>query len=355
MKIGILTFQFAHNYGALLQAYGLRQYLKTQGYEVEILNYIPPKVRKEYSMNPFVAVRSLRGLVSLTIRNAKRVKQFQLIRKFQMENLCCGKALYTSKELQNQMEQLDCVVVGSDQVWNTALTGEISDYYLDVVAPELRKVSYAASFGTDTIQPFQQQLLRKHLQHYHSISVREDKAKEIIRQYTDLDATVVADPVFLISKEQWKEFALKPVGMKENELFVVYYSLKDNPSLARMAEKQAKERNAKLFMIHPTAANQKVRGKQLYNVGPREFVWLIAHAECVVSNSFHATAFSTIFNKTLYYQEVEGLGSRVKSLFNQLDVDTTLQNHCIDLSEVESTKVEALQIRGTSFLEKALK
>lgn len=354
MKVGILTFQFAHNYGALLQAYGLYSYLQDKGYAAEVINYIPAKVKKEYSMNPLVYTKSLKGIISLAIRNFKRRKQNRLFCSFQGDILRCGYPLYTSKELQEKQTEFDCIFVGSDQVWNVELTGLIKEYFLDFQIPGIRKIAYAGSFGTEDINTFQQEQVKTYFKDYSALSVREKNGKEIIKRYANIDSTVVCDPVFLLTKEQWKTFARKPDSVDNNQKFILYYTLKQNDSLAISAEKYAKENGWKVYSIHPTAVKQKISGKQLYDVGPKEFVWLIMNSERVVSNSFHATAFSIIFEKQLMYQEVNGLGSRVTSLFEQLDIRNSSEEDFYDLSFVDKVALCDLKRTGIEFIDRAL-
>ena len=130
MRIGILTFHFAHNYGALLQAYALKCYLTQHGYDTSIINYTPEKLRKEYSMNPFVYSKNPKVLLSLSLRNYRRRKQNRLFTQFQNNELGVKKKIFTSEELIAAMNTYDMVSVGSDQVWNTNITGNIKCYFL---------------------------------------------------------------------------------------------------------------------------------------------------------------------------------------------------------------------------------
>ena len=165
MKIGILTFQFAHNYGALLQAYALKCYLNQLGYDVSIINYTPEKLRKEYSMNPFAYSKNLKVLLSLSLRNYRRRKQNRLFTQFQNNELGLRQRILTSEELITAMNTYDVVSVGSDQVWNTNITGDIKSYFLEKEV-QAHKISYAASFGTDSICTYQKNAVNECLPLY---------------------------------------------------------------------------------------------------------------------------------------------------------------------------------------------
>jgi len=349
MKICILTFQFAHNYGALLQAYALRYFLKQLGNDVSIVNYVPQKLKKEYSMNPFCYSRNPKIVISLTLRNLKRRKQNALFIEFQHNELGLDKVIYETKDMKASINMYDTVVVGSDQVWNTNITGEISNYFLDdgIVS---KKVSYAASFGTDSINYFQISQIRKCLPRYAKISVRETKGIEILEE-NGFSAELICDPVFLLSKMDWENFERQPKTMKEYGRFVLLYGLENNDKLAEAAATYAREEGFLMFVIHPTAQKLTELGIQLYDVGPKEFVWLIHNAEKVYSNSFHASAFSVIFRKKLIYDAVRGLGSRVSTLFNSIGCQIQQGINEYDLSHISESNIQELANKGKCFLD----
>ena len=351
MKIGILTFQFAHNYGALLQAYALQSYLKNKGFEVEVLNFIPTQVKREYSMNPFEYSKSPKVIISLIIRNIYRRKQNHLFKAFQRDFLKLGKPIFTTEELNHAESRFDYISVGSDQVWNVSLTGNIKDYYLDFASKTTRKMSYAGSFGTNHVNDYQIDQIKECFPYYVAISVREEMAKDIIEECTGLKPQVVCDPVFLLSRDMWSGFGRKPKSIKSHKKYVLYYSLRYDSDLVAKAEEYARIHDSLLYVIHPTAVRQKIDGMQLYDVGPRQFIWLIENAVCVVTNSFHAVAFSTIFRKRIIHRSANGLGSRVTSLFHQLKMEYNEKDGAMDLSKIDDLNMNRLQQSGTDYLE----
>lgn len=350
MKIGILTFQFAHNYGALVQAYALKEYLDEQGFESSIINYVPDKVRKEYSMNPFGYSHNLKVVLSLSLRNIKRFKQNVLFTDFQKNELNLGDSIYSTETLHSNLSSFDIVSVGSDQVWNTNITGDISSYFFGS-NKTVKMISYAASFGTRTINKFQEKTIVDRLPQFSMISVREEQGVEILKQY-GLNADLVCDPVFLLPKHKWSEFENRPKSIKYDKKFVLLYGLSGNINLERCAFEHATNEDIDLYVIHPTAQRISKVGKQLFDVGPREFIWLIHHADRIYSNSFHATAFSVIFEKKLVYDSVKGLESRVFSLFKMLGVNLRNGVQEYDLSIITDGKLESYIQTGKEFLSK---
>ena len=352
MKIGILTFQFAHNYGALLQAYALKYYLDQLGHNAVVINYIPDKLRKEYSMNPFDYSRNLKVVLSLTVRNYRRRKQNRLFNQFQNDELELGQEIFTRDRLINVLNACDVVSVGSDQVWNTGITGEIKSYFLEKDV-YVKKLSYAASFGTDEISEFQRNAVNESLPLYSKVSVRELQAQRILER-NGIQSELVCDPVFLLNRMDWDTFARKPESMKNDHRFILMYGLSVNSNLSKAATSYAEAEEIPMYVIHPTAQRMTNKGIHLVDVGPREFVWLIQHAEKVYSNSFHATAFSIMYGKTLVYDSVKGLGSRVESLFHSLGMGFLDGVNEYNLGIIPEKTIADYAKTGKEFLSKAL-
>lgn len=353
MKIGILTFQFAHNYGALLQAYALKYYLDELGHNAVIINYIPDKLRKEYSMNPFDYSWNPKVVLSLTVRNYRRRKQNRLFIQFQNNELQLGQKIFSKEQLIMALNACDIVSVGSDQVWNTGITGEIKSYFLEK-GVYVKKIAYAASFGTDELSEFQKNAVNESLPLYSKVSVRELQAKKLL-EINGIQSELVCDPVFLLNRKVWDIFARKPKSvMKNTDRFILMYGLSRNNNLEKSASCYAKAEKIPMYVIHPTAQRMTNEGIQLVDVGPREFVWLIQHAERVYSNSFHAAAFSVLYGKTLVYESVKGLGSRVASLFHSLGMHLFDGVNEYDLGSISENDIEAYAQTGKGFLLKTL-
>lgn len=352
MKIGILTFQFAHNYGALLQAYALKCYLDQLGHNSVVINYIPDKLRKEYSMNPFDYSRNFKVVLSLTVRNYRRRKQNRLFIQFQRNELGLGQEILTGDQLITALNACDIVSVGSDQVWNTGITGEIKSYFLEKDV-NVKKLSYAASFGTDEISEFQKNAVNECLPLFSKVSVRELQAQRLLKR-NGIQSELVCDPVFLLGREDWDAFARKPESMTNAHRFILMYGLSGNSNLEKAATCYAEAEEIPMYVIHPTAQRMTNKGIHLVDVGPREFVWLIQHAEKVYSNSFHATAFAIMYGKTLVYDSVKGLGSRVESLFHSLGMDFLDGVNEYNLGSIPEKTIVAYAQTGKEFLLKTL-
>ena len=147
MNAAILTFQFAHNYGALLQAYALSRYLKGRNIHVEIAPYNPEWAQAEYAISPLAKGIPPRRRIRLALQYPRRKKQSQFFEQFIAEELNAGSTFATEPELYQWLDRHDCVVCGSDQIWNNRITGDGAAYY--AAGSRVKKVSYAASLVAD--------------------------------------------------------------------------------------------------------------------------------------------------------------------------------------------------------------
>ena len=198
MKITILTFQFAHNYGALLQAYALKDYLQQLDNQVDFVPYYPAWARVEYAINPFVKGVPPRRRIRLGAQYFKRKKQGQIFNDFISEELGVTETFSSEYRLVSWINDHDCVICGSDQIWNDKITGNDSSYFADGV--DSRKIAYAASLGTTQLTNEQKSNIRNYLPEFSAISVREPSLAVAIEELINKKVNVVLDPVFLLDE-----------------------------------------------------------------------------------------------------------------------------------------------------------
>lgn len=339
MKTAILTFQFAHNYGALLQAYALKQYLKIQGIDGEITPYYPDWAQSEYAISPFAKGIPPRRRVRLALQYWKRKEQSEIFDKFISEELDAGDTFSSERELKKWLEMHEYVICGSDQIWNNSITGDSGAYYAKDC--NVKKISYAASLGTTKLNKIQERNVIDYLPLFSAISVREPGAAVQLARILHKEIQVVMDPVFLLNKNEWKKLS-RPVNVDSDYLFL--YFLRENEKLLECAKKYAEENGLKIYEVHPTLATKHNGCKRLKNVGPKEFIWLIENASCVCTNSFHATAFSTIFRKKLIHIPNSKSPERTTSLLERVGIelkkDTEFPLYDISLCDDTNLKYE---------------
>jgi hypothetical protein len=282
----------------------------------------------------------------------KKIKQAKVFEDFKKKYLEVEKLPYYSLDaLKNDLGHHDIIIFGSDQIWNLDITGDTAEYYGGLCNRKKCNVVYAGSFGHDKLTPKEQECL-KFFANFDRVSVREDYAKEILEE-KGIDAAHVCDPVFLLAREKWSQIARKPSGVKEDK-YIVYYTLKDDVELSALAREMAHNQTLKLISIHPNANKMNV-GKQLFGIGPQEFLWLIENAEYVCTNSFHASAFSLIFGKKLIHTQLEKGKGRVQSLLDTVSARKMADEKgvvCFDLSSLNDSRLIEYIDKSKKFLEK---
>jgi len=207
LKIGILTFHRVYNYGAVLQSYALQKVIKQLGYDVEIIDYWCDYIYRPYSIENFKTKSCtdyIMGICGRIIYNFRKKKTKRFQKSIQ----------YSPKVNQNNIKALndryDLFLVGSDQVWNYPLTNFDTTYLLDFITDNNKKVSYAASFGVKTIDDKYKETYAKLLSEFSSISVRESTGVSIVRELINKDVPMVADPVILLTSDEWESLAHMP-------------------------------------------------------------------------------------------------------------------------------------------------
>ena len=316
MKIGILTFQFADNYGAMLQAYALKKHIsQNTEFSVKIINYVSDEFKDRYSISPFSSrVHGIKPFLNAVIKYPIKCCQRHKFQKFRRNKL-----EISSQEHSTLTDaDFDKFIVGSDQVWNTDITFNDYNYFLANVSDNAGKYAYAASAHNAFLHDVQREKCLLHLEKFNEISVREIQMQSVIQENLKRDIQLVCDPVFLQSREFWESESVQPKRIPEK--YILLYSLRKNMALEHIAEKLSKEKGIPVIQIHPMVQKISHVGKLQYDVGPEEFLGLIRRADCIVSNSFHAFAFSCIFSKQIYFEMLPETSNRILSLINMLDI-----------------------------------
>ncbi|MDR0919183.1 MAG: polysaccharide pyruvyl transferase family protein, partial [Oscillospiraceae bacterium] len=318
-KVGILTFHKAINYGAVLQAYALSNTL-LEYYSVDILDY----ECKQISRNNNIETNKLKKIIKCLIYHRmmsdkkKRISKFnEFVRKYLPLSV-----EYNESNIKLANDKYDAIVVGSDQVWNLRVTGYDMNYYLRF-ANDDKKYSYAVSFGgSPSVFEGNKKEINKALSSFQALLVREKDAVEYIKK--EITATVpklTCDPVFLLSKDVWiKKMNLVRNNTKKGYIFV-YIVAPDEFSI-NFAMNLAKDHNLDVVV------NQLYKGKNAYvkgtisrmDAGPIEFQQLILNAAYVVTTSFHAMAFSLIFNIDFYFELSKDPKSKNSRLINLAEI-----------------------------------
>lgn len=322
MKIGTITVHNGNNYGASLQAYSLIQFLRGNGFNAYLIDYRNTVIEKRLSEKTTIANHQL---------SLSTVKDN--IRKF-VSNMLFETAKYTSiKEkifedfhrdlferglgpffdvegLGALNSSYDAFICGSDQIWNQSITGLDDAFFLSFASEEKERIAYAPSIGgpSDRFTDSEIDEYREKIKHIHYLSVREENNKDFVENISGKNCIVAVDPVILLEEQNWNS-AIENIDPLVDTEYAVYYPVVAHPELEKMAFMIAKEKRIQLVNPRLVPRYAKAKGYSAVSnrmVGPLEFVRLIKDATCVFTNSFHATVFSSLFDKELYVLKLKG-------------------------------------------------
>lgn len=292
LKVAIITFHRAINYGAVLQTYALSRYLRELGYNVHVLDYRAKAIENSYKVKLGRDLYSMKRMVLAPFLMRKKKKFYRFVEKY----IPHTRPLYTRDDLKKEAEKFDFIVTGSDQVWNSRWTEGDETYLLDFCKHE-QKISYAASVGTANISEEEKKRMKKHLQNFRMISVRETSGKPLLEAFLQKEVSVNCDPVALLGKEDWKQMAENP---KEKN-YILVYMLVRSESLMNAAIEHGKKTGKQVILLNDNIRRRYQVTYKRY-VSPEKFLGYFCNADCVFTNSFHGTMFSIIFEKELHVE-----------------------------------------------------
>lgn len=323
MKIGILTFHCAHNYGGALQAYALQMVLKKMGHDVYLIDFRPNAITEGYKIRINKEL-GLKGYVSFLMHYTHNKRKYMLFKNFQKEYMNLTPQRFIDPiELNTAALGFDAYICGSDQVWNMSLNGGLPHYFLSFVNKYgVKKISYAASFGGDSIPDAYKEIVKTELLKFDSISVRESRAVEIVRELCDRDAFQVLDPVLLLDKNEWLKIAVD--SKKIQVPYALLYYMEDSDRLYDIAEFISTSLNIKVVCISTSFRKSRGVNINVLYAGPREFLGLIKNSSIVCTNSFHAICFSIIFDRPFITVPHTKLNSRLESVLKLFQLEKNM-------------------------------
>jgi hypothetical protein len=320
-RVGIITFHRAVHYGALLQAFALQEVLKKMGYECIIIDYRNSYLESLYKEMKLADCCNLMDLGRFIFYFKYHNKIHKKFREFSSTYLNKSDAYYSIEELRKIASQYNKFICGSDQVWNYKLTGFEKAYFLDFTEDILKKNSYAASFGFNSIPLEYVEEYRNLLKNFNHISVRESQGSAIVKELIDREAEVVLDPTLLITKHDWEKIA---EDYKKKKNYILLYMIGVSPTLKTFVENLSRKTNCEIVYISYSLI-RRIKATYERWVGPKEYLGLFKNARYIVTNSFHGTAFSINFNKDFFLEmmpETQDVNSRLKNILELFDLRT---------------------------------
>lgn len=377
MKIGIITICRCNNYGAELQAFALQHKLSLMGYDAEILDYLfykHPRHRKESVSKPayngYPLGKRIKEVLYPWVEKLKSLKHKEAIKQreanfnaFHANNTRFSKQFNSYSALYKTPPSYDAYCVGSDQVWNPWSYTSLDPYFLTFAPKDATKFSYASSFGVSDIPAVAREYFKKGLSNLQCISVREKTGAAMVHGLTGQVAEPVADPTLLLNAGEWNEVLNESKVPKGK--YILIYELKDNPYIAQSALLTAKAKGLKVVRICKGAFRQDSVESPIINImdaGPAEFLGLFKNAEMIITNSFHGTVFSILFNKEFYtiVNRTANNNSRQIDLLSTLGIDRIMytdeefkEAKPLDWNTINQ-RVEDFRQKSVDYLEKAI-
>lgn len=352
MKVDIITRHAVANYGSILQTYATQKVLSKEGIENQVINYIREDERGKNIAKTMLKRNEkwnsniIRRMIYKIFQTHSYTKSFNIFSKFRREILNETSITYNSLEdLKNDKPIADLYMTGSDQVW-----GKIGDdeydrsYFLDFLEKGDRCISYASSFGKNEISKDLEDNLNNLLEKYETIFVREENAKKILEE-KNINSEVTLDPTLLLTSDDWDKFISDENIGKYNDMIVVY-QLHNNNEILKIALELSRKIKKKILVISANAQKKIGKYKYLYLPKPSLFLYCIKHASYVITDSFHATVFSIIFNKKFSVILPSGTSTRITGLLEKYNLKSRIYSNIdniensIDYNEINS-KLEA--------------
>lgn len=363
MKVAIVTLIGHFNYGNRLQNYALQKFISNYAEVIETLwyeeNYLPKikrnKLDKMYLKNILKFILNWKGA-----REKEESYVEECIRQYNIKKF--SDKYINIKHIHKIDEKIDDIydyfIVGSDQIWNPYYVGHFKEKFLQFASFK-KRIAYAASFGITDIPIEKQMFLKKALLNMKEISVRENEGKKIIKDLISRDVPVLVDPTLTLTKEEWQKIEMIPEWYNGEKYILTYFIGKPSSIIKNIAKKNS-------WKIYNLMDRNNFN---LYTSRVEEFVYLIAHAELVITDSFHASVFSILMNTPFLVvnRQIKGeadMTSRINTLMNLFGYqDRYIVNGECKLSEdeilhMDFSNVKAIQEReierSTAYVKKAL-
>ena len=325
MKISIITLHRVFNYGSVLQAYATQEILKNYNLETEIIDYIPKEWQTKHLLfdisksNGFIKDNIYRLLRAFSV--FLKQKTFW---KFLKKNVNMTRTYKSYEELLKNPPKSDIYCTGSDQVWNSDFCHMDKAFFLRFGNKNTKRIAYAASMGNTVLEKEEEETISEYIKDYSHVAVREDAAVDILERMGFSSACVI-DPTLQIERETWLKLSSKRL-IKEKYLVLMLLYNEDN-NATEIARKIADEKGLKLVKISWELKKPELVDILMTHRSVEDFISLIHYADFVVTNSFHALAFSINLNKQFIAIKRNVHNSRLDSILKL----TNLEERLVDL------------------------
>lgn len=347
MKICLINFHYAYNYGALLQCLALKCILEKLGHDVSVINYRPAYQQQYYLEypNPFESAvwayrkfkhqcfkkriyhavgRFVRVLILYKEANSRR-NLGKSIKPFVENQLNLTCEFKTYKALRENPPKCDAYICGSDQLWNPDVTWGLDPaYFLNFGSSHIKRIAYAVSPCGLNIKEYYQEL-KEYSKIMDSISLREFDKKNELERLLKRNIEICPDPTLLLNIDDYTRYE-EEISEKLNS-YILVYAFDDgvnNKCLFDLALKARDYYGQEIVDISLEHLNWPYSIRKEFGVSPGKFLTYFKKASFIVTNSFHGTAFSIIYHKQFFAMPKSSTGARIRELLEKLDLENRL-------------------------------
>lgn len=377
MKIGVITYwQSNDNYGQLLQCWALQHYLRSKGHDAYIIKY---DFASRYSRKPLwkkvLKILAIYPIITYLIHRKEKIEFRKLsnelneknkLRKFdefRKEQLCFSENYYAKlQDLQFLPPEAQLYITGSDQVWGQLLDNKENEvFFLNFGSKEIKRISYAASFGLDNYPQKLNAALKANLNRFDEVSVRESSGLRICNN-VGIKAYKVMDPTMLLNKEEYLKFIDTP--KHHNYIYIYSLNILKSDQIFFNTIKQYSEK-MKLSIV-ATPGSGRILGAEIFDGVTYDYAtiqqWIsnIANANFVVTTSFHGTVFCILTNTPFAFVPLKGkmanMNNRVLDLLQELNLSARIVYSVSDMKSILDKDIDwdSVNKRISIFKEKSI-
>lgn len=305
MKIGILTFHDGINHGGFFQAYGTFSFLKSRGYDVEIINY----KNSDHFWKEWAAFLLVKNPLLLYKNILKILKFKKAHKKFVMTSFSIDYGKINTKIY-------DVIIVGSDIVWNYEwdFLGQDPIYFGNYL--EAKKIiSYAPSCGAVNLENPIPDYVKNGLNRFAHISVRDQNTANMVKKAIGTEPKIVLDPTFICNFENEND------GVLEQSPYILIYAYALRENEIKSVSDFAKKNNLKLVSV---GYSNKWCDENIVEVGPFEWLSYFKNASFVLTSTFHGTIFSIKYKKNFAISNNDGISKKIKTILSKIDLENRI-------------------------------
>lgn len=358
-KIAVITLHYIRNYGSVLQTYATQKKLELMGHKVEIIDYVRPNAEEDAMLKDGLESKHfgknvLKSVAYVALKKIENIKRNKVCVNFLAQNVSLTRRYKDYDDLKKNPPVADVYCTGSDQTWNSEYNGGVLPaYYLEFAPDGKKRVGYAVSIGMNSIKEDERAEMSNYVHKYSAISVRENRAKELLEELGYKNVEHILDPTLVLNKEEWSDM-IAPRMIREK--YIIIYRLNPNLEMERFAKELSEKTGCKIVRMSYYLNHLKEQGKMIYTPTVNQFLSLINYADYVITDSFHCTAFSLNFNKEFFIFYPGKYNSRLQSVLELTGTEHRVMNDKKKYEPIDFTKVndvlERERAKATAFIQR---